>query len=93
MDVRAYTCIFAPRCTLIFTAALTVILCSVFMFHGIRRGNIQYIIARRRAATGEGACLSQYFIEIYIAIYHGERRSRQGRRGAPIRGCILGGGV
>lgn len=50
-----------------------------------RTGNIQYIIARRRAATGVPACLSQYFIEIYIAIYHSEWRSRQGRRGAARR--------
>ena len=54
------------RRILIFKAGVTVILCLVFIFRGIRRGNIQYIIARRRAsATGY---LSQYFIGTHIAI-------------------------
>lgn len=57
---------FYTRRILIFKTGITVILCLVFIFRRIRRGNIQYIIARRCAsATGY---LSQYFIGIHIAI-------------------------
>lgn len=43
-----------------------------------RTGNIQYIIARRRAATEGVACLSQYFIEIYISAAVATGPSRRG---------------
>lgn len=52
------------------------------MFHGIGRGIFNILLPGVAPTLGVPACLSQYFIEIYIAIYHGERRSRQGRRGA-----------
>lgn len=44
-----------------------------------------------RTAIGVAACVSQYFIEIYIAIYHAARRARQGRRGsaAPTRADVF----
>lgn len=63
-----------------------------------RTGNIQYIIARRRAATGVPAWLpvSIFYWNIYRNIPRraaGRDRAVVARTAAPIRGCILGGGV
>lgn len=76
------------RQILIFRTELTVILCPVFIFREIRRGLFNILLpgtAPHRRLPPGGGCLSQYFIEIYIAIYYGARdRAAAPRRFADV---------